>query len=50
MFDPELAARAAAEGARAAAMAASQAAPATDWICDKGGLHGVGSACGCADE
>ena len=21
-----------------------------DWICDKGGLHDVGSACDCADE
>ena len=50
MLESELAAIAAAEGARAAARWASQAAPATDWICDKGGLHGVGSACDCADE
>lgn len=41
---------AAAEGLLAAAKALSQAAPATDWICDKGGLHDVGAACDCTDE
>ena len=45
-----LAAIAAAEGALAAARAASQARPAIDWICDNGGLHDVGAACDCADE
>lgn len=46
----DLAAIAAAEGALAAARAASQALPATDWICDKGGLHGIGTPCDCTDE
>jgi|LakMenEpi03Aug12_release.lakeMendotaPanAssembly.Ray.scaffolds.fasta_scaffold199723_2 hypothetical protein len=50
MHEPGLAARAAAEGALAAARAAAQAQPAIDWICDRGGLHGVGSACDCTDD
>lgn len=41
------AAAAAAEGAIAAARAAAQAQPASDWICDRGGLHAVGAACVC---
>jgi hypothetical protein len=50
MLESKLAAIAAAEGALAAAKWASQSAPATDWICDKGGLHDVGAPCGCTDE
>jgi hypothetical protein len=51
MLEPsKLAATAAAEGALAAARAASQALPATDWICDSGGLHDVGAACDCTDD
>ena len=51
MLEPsKLAAIAAAEGALAAARAASQAQPATDWICDRGGLHDVGILCDCTDE
>lgn len=46
----DLAAVAAAEGALAAARAAAQALPASDWICDRGGLHDVGMPCGCTDE
>ena len=26
------------------------ASASVDWICDRGGLHDVGSACDCADE
>lgn len=50
MEPSELAAMAAAEGAQAAARAASQARPATDWICDRGGLHGVRVPCDCPDD
>ena len=49
MFE-HVAAVAAAEGAIAAARAAAQAAPAIDWICDRGGLHDVGAACDCAAD
>ena len=43
-------AMAAAEGAVAAARAASQALPASDWICDGGGLHAVGAVCDCPPD
>lgn len=46
----KLAAVAASEGAAAAAKAAAQARPATDWICDSGGLHGIGLPCDCSGD